>query len=209
MREVSKLAPLSGLATAVLFGVGSAVWAFEQPDRDASSQELVSFYEDTSTEIMIGGTLSLLSILFFVWFGSVLRDRLAAAEGRANSGLPLVAFGGTVVAAAVGLGAETINMAGALSAEDGQLTPEAAQTYFDVSWSLGAPAAGVALAMVALPIGVIALRTGRPVGRLAAWASLALGVAMLTPVMLTPWFGLPVGIAILLLAGLSIQLYRE
>ena len=115
---------------------------------------------------MIGATLSLLSILFFVWFGSVLRDRLAAAEGRAASGLPLAAFGGAVVAAAVGLGAETINMAGALSAEDGQLTADTAQAYFDISCALGAPAAGVALAMVALPIGVIALRTGKPVGRL-------------------------------------------
>jgi hypothetical protein len=206
---LSRLAPLSGVVTVVLFGTGNAIWALEQPERDAGTEEIVSFYEGTSTEILIGGTISLLAIPFFVWFGAVLRDRLAAAEGSERSGLPLLAFAGTVLAAAVGLGAETINMAGALSAEDGQLTADTAQIYFDVSYALGAPSAGVAIAMVALPTGVIALRTSRPVGPAAAWAALLVGVAMLTPLMLTPAFGVLFLLALLLLTGLSVQLYRE
>jgi hypothetical protein len=206
---LSRLAPLSGLVFVILFGAGNAIWGFEQPERDAGTEEIVSFYEGTSTEILIGGTMSLISILFFVWFGAVLRDRLAAAEGSERSGLPLLAFAGAVLAAAVGLGAETINMAGALSAEDGQLTGDTAQTYFDVSYALGAPAAGVAMAMVALPTAAIALRTGRPVGPWAAWAALLIGVATLTPVMLTQAFGLLFAFALLLLAGISIRLYRE
>lgn len=118
-------------------------------------------------------------------------------------------FAGALLAAAVGLGAKSINMAGALSAEDGQLTADTAQIYFDVSYALGAPAAKVAIAMVALPTALIALRTGRPVGAWAAWAALLVGVAGLTPVMLTPAFGLVFLLALLLLAGFSIQLYRE
>lgn len=208
MDRLAKLAPLSGLAAAVVFGAGSAIWALDQPDRGAETDEIVSFYEDTSTEILIGGTISLLALVLFVWFGAVLRNRLIAAEGSELSGLPGTAFAGAILLAAVGLGAETINIAGALSAEDGQLTADTARTYFDVSYALGAPAAGVGVAMVALPTAVIALRTGRPVGRPVAWIAVAVGVATLTPVMWTPAFAVLTGLALVLLAGLSVTLYR-
>ena len=209
MESLARLAPLSGVVAVVLFGAGSALWALEQPPRDAGSEEVISFYEGTSTEIVIGGTMSIIAVLFVVWFGAVLRERLVAVEGSERTGLPLVAFAGTVVTAAVGLGAETINMAAALRAEDGQLTPETAQIYFDVSYALGAPAAGVGFAMVAVPTALIALRTGRPIRRWAAWTALLVGLAALTPAMLTPAFALVTLLALLLLAGLSLQLYRE
>jgi hypothetical protein len=209
MDSLARLAPLSGVMTVVLFGAGSAIWGFEQPPRDAGTEELISFYEGTSIEILIGGTMSIIAMLFFVWFGAVLRERLVAAEGSERTGLPLVAFAGTVITAAVGLGAETINMAGALSAEDGQLTADTAQIYFDVSYALGAPSAGVGIAMVAVPTALIALRTGRPIRPWAAWSALLVGLAALTPAMLTPAFGLLTLLALLLLAGFSLQLYRE
>jgi hypothetical protein len=139
----------------------------------------------------------------------VLRERLGAAEGAERTGLPLVAFAGTVITAAVGLGAETINMAGALSAEDGQLTADTAQIYFDVSYAFGSPAAGVGIAMVTIPTAVIALRTGAPIRPWAAWAALLVGIAAVTPAMLTPAFALVSVLALLLLAGLSVRLYRE
>jgi hypothetical protein len=206
--RLSRFAPLSGLVTAVLFGVGSALWGFEQPAQDAGSEELISFYEETSTEILIGGTMSIISVLFLVWFGAVLRDRLAAAEGSAATGLPLVAFAGTILLAAVGLGAETINMAGAHSADDGQLTADTAQIYFDVSWAFGAPAAGIAGAAAAAPIALIALRSGRVLSPWAAWLVLLMSLAMLTPIMWTAAFQYPLALAVLLLAALSIKLYR-
>ena len=209
MDSLARLAPLSGVMTVVLFGAGSAIWGFEQPPRDAGTEELISFYEGTSIEILIGGTMGIIAVLFFVWFGAVLRERLVAAEGSERTGLPLVAFAGTVITAAVGLGAETINMAGALSAEDGQLTADTAQIYFDVSYALGAPSAGVGIAMVAVPTALIALRTGRPIRPWAAWTALLVGLAALTPAMLTPAFGLVTLLALLLLAGFSLQLYRE
>jgi hypothetical protein len=39
---------LAGLGAAVLFGVGSALWAFDQPDAGAPVREVVAFYTDTS-----------------------------------------------------------------------------------------------------------------------------------------------------------------
>ena len=175
------MAPLSGLVFAVLFGLGSAVWAFDQPSRGADSDEIVRFFDGSSTEILVGGTMSLVSLLFLVWFGSILRERLTAAEGSERSGIPLVAFAGAVLMAAAGLGAETINMAGAMSARDGQLTGESAQVFFDLTYAFGAQAAAVTIAMIALPMGLTALRTGQLLPRWAAWLALIFGVVMLTP----------------------------
>ncbi len=184
MSRVGRIAPLSGLVFAVLFGLGSAMWALDQPSRGAESDEIVRFFDGSSTEILIGGTMSLVSLVFLVWFGAVLRERLLAAEGSERSGLPMVAFAGAVLMAAAGLAAETINMAGAMAARDGQLTADAAQTYFDLSYAFGAHAAGVTVAMIALPTGFTALRTGRLLPRWAAWFALVLGAVMLTPAIL-------------------------
>jgi hypothetical protein len=208
VQRLSAFAPLSGLVGAVLFAAGSAVWAFEQPSQDAGNEQIVSFYEETSTEIIVGGSVSIVALLFVVWFGTVLRVRLAAVEGSAGTGLPLLAFGGTILLAAVGLAAETINMAGAFSAEDGQLTADTAQIYFDVSWAFGAPAAGIAIAMSAAPVALVALRTRSMLSRWSAWLALLLALVTLTPVMWTAAFQYPFTLAILLLAALSVRLYR-
>jgi len=207
--RLDRVAPLSGLIFAVLFGAGNAIWAFDQPARGAGTGEIVSFYESTSTEILIGGSMSIVSVVFLVWFGAVVRERLIAAEGSERSGMPLLAFAGTAIAAAVGLGAETINMAGALRAADGQLSGATAQIYFDVSYAFGGPAAGVALAMVALPTALTALRTGRVVPSWSAWLALLLGLALLTPAMLfRTTFLLLYVLVVLLIAACSIHLQR-
>lgn len=204
-------APLSGLVFAVLFGLGSGLWVFEQPARGSDTKEVVAFFEGTSAPILIGGTMSLVSIVFLVWFGSVLHDRLAAADGSGSGGLPRVAFAGVVLLGAVGLGAETVNMAGALSADDGQLTGESAQVYFDLSYAFGAHAAGPAIAMIALPIGLTALRsrTEAFMPAWAGWAALALGFVMLTPAILNRVaFLLLYALTVVSFAALSIHLHR-
>jgi len=200
---------LSGLVFAVLFGVGSALWAFEQPARAASTDEIRAFFEGTSSEILIGGTMSLLSVVFLVWFGAVLRDRLGAVV-PAGSGLPLTAFAGTLLMAAVGLAAETINMAAALSSEDGQLTGAAAQVYFDLTYAFGAHAAGIAMAIVALPICITAVGTGKFLPRWAGWVAGAVGLAMLTPAILNRVaFLILYSLAVLLTGALSLHMHRS
>src|SRR6476469_2527728 len=114
MDRLRRYAPLSGVLFVVLFAVGSALWALDQPAIGAGSRDTVDFYRDSSTRILIGGSISLVSIAFLAWFGSILRDALAEAEADGVTGLPLTAFGGVLLACAVGLGAETINMTGAV-----------------------------------------------------------------------------------------------
>ncbi len=50
-----------GLAVAVLFAAGNALWAFDQPEAGASAHQIVSFYTSASSRIIAGASVSLLA----------------------------------------------------------------------------------------------------------------------------------------------------
>jgi len=191
----------SGIATGVVFAVANALWAFDQPDFGASSAELLDFYGDLSGNIVTGAVLSLVSIAMFVVFASALRPILIDLEG--DEMLANVAFGGVLLAAAVGTGAETINMAAALRAGDGELTGPLAQALFDTSYVLGYYGAGVGLALVSLATSAVALRSGALLPRWLALVGLALGATLVTPLVIYT-----VGPAFLFLVAIGVQLLR-
>jgi hypothetical protein len=192
---------LAGLAVAVLFGVGNALWAFDQPGADASSREIVAFYTDTSARIVVGASLSLAAVAVFVLFASGIRAILRELEG--DDLLATAAFGGALLVGAVGLGAETINMVGALRAGDDQLTPELARTLFEISYVLGYNAAGVGVGILVLAIASVALRARALLPGWLALLLLLVGLACITP--LSRFLLAPL---VLLLAVTSAQLIR-
>lgn len=196
-----RITGLAGLGVVVLFGVGNALWAFEQPDAGAPAREIVAFYTDTSTEIVIGGSLSLVAIALFVLLASGVRALLREHED--DDLLATTAFGGALLAMAAGLGAETINMVGALRADGGQLTPELGRALFEVSYILGYNGAGVGIGIFALAIAVVALRSRALLPRWLALLLLVVGVAFITP--LSRFL---LGPSILLLAVVSANLLR-
>jgi hypothetical protein len=192
---------LAGLGVAVLFGAGNALWAFDQPGGGASAREIVAFYTDASARIVIGASLSLLAIALFVLFASGVRAILREAEG--DDLFATAAFGGALLLAAAGLGAETINMAGALRAGDGQLTPGLARALFEVSYALGYNGAGVGLGILLLATAAVALRARALLPRWLALLFIVAGLAFLTPlaqILVAP--------SVLLLLVASIQLLR-
>lgn len=210
MDRLQRYAPLSGLAFALLFAIANMLWGFEQPAIGADPEEALDFYEDTSIRILIGGSLSLVSIVFLAWFGSILRDALSDAESDHGTGLPLTAFGGVLLVCAVGLAAETINMVGAVRAEDdGGLSPGAAQLYLDLSSAFGYWAAGAALAVVTASTALVAIRTGRIMPRWLAWATLILAAALLTPVLITTAGKFAFSLPLLWFTAISISIYRQ
>lgn len=170
---------LAGLGVAILFGGGSAMWAFEQPDAGAPAREIVAFYTDTSTGVIAGASVSFLAIALFVVFANGLRSILREHEG--DDFFATAAFGGALLAVAVGLGAETINMVGALRADDGTLTPQLAQALFEISYVLGYNAAGVGIGIVILGIAAVALRSKSLMPSWLAVLLLIVGLAFLTP----------------------------
>jgi hypothetical protein len=192
---------LAGLGVAVLFGGGSALWAFEQPSAGASPGEIVAFYTDTSTWIIAGASLSLLAIALFIFFASGVWAILR--EHESDDFLATAAFGGALLTAAAGLGAETINMVGALRAEDGQLTPELGRALFEISYVLGYNAAGVGIGILVLAIATVALRVGALMPRWLAILLLFVGLAFITP--LSRFL---LGPAVLLLAVGSVYLLK-
>lgn len=202
----TRLAGLSAVATTILFAGANALWAFEQPEATASGAELLDFYGGLSGRIVAGALLSLISIAFFVVFGSAFRSVLVELEGG-DELLANIAFGGVLLGAATGAGAEAINMAAALRAGDGELTQPLAQALFDASYVLGYNAAGIGIGLLAIATGTAALRAGALLPRWLAFVALVLGVALLTPLsqyVLGPAFLLLLALGVLLLRGSAV-----
>jgi hypothetical protein len=198
---VRRATGLAGLGAAALFGVGSALWVFDQPEAGATVGEIATFYTDSSARIIAGGSLSLLSIALLVLFASGVRSILREHEG--DDLLATAAFGGALVLVVAGLGAETLNMVGAWRADDGQLTPELGRSLFEISYVLGYNGAGVGIGTLLLATAAVALRARALMPRRLALLLLVIGLAFITPLsrfLLAP--------SILLLVVASAQLLR-
>lgn len=193
---------LAGLGAALLFAAGNALWAFDQPDGGAPGAEVVAFYESASDRILVGGSLSLVSIALFVFFASGMRELLREREPHGL--LPGAALGGALLAMAMGIGAETINMAAASRAADGELTRDLGLALFDVSYALGYAGAGVGLGIFLLATGAVALRSRALMPGWLGVATVLVGVAFLTP--LSRWL---LGPAVVVLAVVSVGLSRR
>jgi len=196
-----RITGLAGLGTVILFGVGNGLWAFEQPAPGASAREVVSFYADNSGWIVAGGSLSLLAVALFILFASGVRSILREQED--DDLLATTAFGGALLAMAAEIGAETVNMAGALRADDGSLTPALGRVLFEISYVFGYPAAGVGVGVLILATAAVALRARALMPRWLAFFLIVIGLAFLTPlsrVLLAP--------SLVLLAVASVQLLR-
>ena len=173
-------AVVSGLVAVVLFAVGNLIWAIDMPEDGTAIAEVLEFYEDRADQIVIGGSLSLLSIAAGVWFAGAFRQ-VMTDEG-ADEFLANIAFGGLLLGLASGLIAEGTNMVGALRAQDDELTPELAQAVFEIPQMFGAPAGGVGFGVASIAIAVAALRSGAVLPRRVAMITLAVGVVLLSPV---------------------------
>jgi hypothetical protein len=174
-----RLTWIAGLAAAVVFMVGSGMWALDQPTAGASAEEIADFYSDASTRIVIGGSLSLVAIALFTIFASGVRSMLR--EHDVDDLFALTAFGGLLLLLAAGVGAETINMAGAMRAADGDLSPELGRAVFEISYVLGYNGAGVGGGIALLAVAGAAWRSPR---FLPGWAAPVLAVAAL--LLMTP-----------------------
>jgi len=175
-----RCAALSGIAVAVLFATGNALWALGWPAAGAPAAEIADFYRDASGRVVVGASLSLVAIAAFVLFAAALRRVLTEAEG--DDLLATTAFGGALLGMAAGFGAETINMVGALRARDGELSDALAQSLWEIARVLGSTAGAVGLGVFALATAAVALRTGLVLPRWLAIVIAVVGVSLLTPV---------------------------
>ena len=168
-------ASLTGAVFAVLLVV-SFVVSGETPGADDSVQEVVSFYADNESQMMISAILSGLSAVFFLFFVGSLGSVLRSAEG-ATAGLSAVARAGGVVAA-VGI-LIFAGLAFTLGDAADTLEPEATQALNALNVDLFFPLAG-GLATFLFASGLVAVRRRALPGWL-GWAALVIAVATFTP----------------------------
>ena len=176
-RAGSHYEALSGAAFVVIFAIANALWAFDAPLPGASAARIVRFYEETTSGIVVGASLSLVAIALFVFFaGSLWRTLAHTPESR---GLGAAAFGGALLSAGAGLAAETINSIGAQRAAEGGLSPPTAQAYFEISQVFGFNAAGVGAGILVAAVGAAATRAPTSLPKTFSLASVGLGLAVI------------------------------
>ena len=135
-----RLAAWSGIAAATLFTIGNAVWALGMPSGGTPTAEVVSFYEGRAVRIVVGASVSVLSLAVLVLFAAALRSVIVRTMD--DEVLATTAFAGLVVTVAAGLGAETVNMIGGLRAAEGRVDPALARSVHEISQMFGSVASG-------------------------------------------------------------------
>ena len=171
---------MSAIGAALIFVTANLLWVFQQPDQGAAAAEIVTFYDESSDQIVISALLSLIAYAVLIVFASGLRHVLIELEG--DGLLADVAFGGTLFALAAGAGAETVNMAAAQRASEAELTETLALALFDISFVLGSYVFAVGLGVLMLATSVAALRSRSLLPRWLAIITAMYGLALITPV---------------------------
>jgi hypothetical protein len=204
VNRARRTAAISALVAGLLFVVGSAIWAFEMPEGGASGAELVSFYDENSSRIIIGASLSLVAIAVFLLSAAAVRRVLIDAEG--NEVLATTAFGGALLGVGAGLVAETVNMFGAIRAKDGELDESLARALFEVPQAMGSVGTAVGFAVFALATAWVAGRSGTVVPRYDVVLLTLTGLVLVTPLAALP--EVPGAAMVFIASIIGVQLLR-
>jgi hypothetical protein len=172
--DATTLALLAGVVFVVLTVVGFTI-AGEPPASDASADEVVEYFTDNDTRVMIGCLLEALAGLAVLVFASSVSRVMRRSDGGM---LPtLVMAGATVLAAGIGADA-ALRFAAADVADD--LEPSSIQTM-NAIWSNFFFPMVIGMSALILGIALSAFRT-RIVPVWMAWIGLLLCVVFYTPV---------------------------
>jgi hypothetical protein len=196
---MSRLLPLTGIATVVLWVVG-AFTAGEEPDWEDPASEMVAYINDDSGKILAGGLLFLAGCLFFLWFLNLARTRLGEIEARYSS-LAFAAGTGTAIvlmlwrAPVLGL---------AIAVEDNDAIIEGGAAQFALLGATGFFVVAELLAgVLLLTVALIGLRTGA-LPKWYSWASIVVTVVLWVPPI--GWAALLLGVPLwILLTGFMLQ----
>lgn len=173
--SANRLAALTGVAFVVLLVVGGAI-AGEPPSPDDGVDEIVDFYTENDSSVMIGSVIQALGLVALVFFGGYLRRVFQEAAGP-NHTLPSVVQAGAAIVAVGGAIDATINFALADSIED--VDPVAAQALVMLWNNDWIPIAVGGMTLI-LASGLSILRHGG-LPRWMGWVAIVLAVAMATP----------------------------
>ncbi len=179
--SLEQVAPLSGVAFAVLGVAGMAITLSGSPDFVGPGDDYVRYYLRHDSDIIIGCIGLILAVFALLWFlGSVRRHLQAAEEGDGR--LSSIAFAGGVVAGGMLLGAIAALLAVAFRVDDsGTVSQDVAVALNDLASVLWAVAAPVGFAVLLAATALVGLRYGAGVPKWLAWPSAVLAVLLVVP----------------------------
>lgn len=172
-----RLLPVAGILSALLLGVAIFASASAPQVEKANHAEVVSFYQDHSSSIVVTNlVLALLAAFLLAAFVVELRAVLRSGEAGESVYSSLAAVGGTVLVMAIALmGMVTVAAAGAADnglSDDSVLTAAAIADFAWMPWLVGA-------ALTLLATGIGGLRTAT-LPKWISWISVVLGALCLT-----------------------------
>ncbi len=184
--KVARWAPLSGVVFVALWVVALFLTFGNPGDSD---REILSWYADSGNrdKQMAGLFVIFAASLVFVWFLSVLRGRLANAEGRAGT-LTAMAFGGGLVAAALWMVSNVFFSAFSIAVGDSDkfvVDPNTYRVVSDIGWVIFVSGTMTAL-LVVLSTALLSLK-GQIVPRWIAWISIVVAALMVVSFFFVPF----------------------
>lgn len=163
------LFPIMQMASQALIQIGGA-----EPPFTAPAAEILAFFQNRDATLApIGGYISLLSIVVFLWFLGALWSQMRAAEGE-HGMLSAIALGSGLITAAAIIGEGGWSLA--LFRLDEGLEAETARLLFDQG-NLNFANIWISLGSLVLAAGILFLRTGAFPGWL-GWSSVVLAIGL-------------------------------
>ncbi len=199
--SLERLAPLTGLVSAVLMMAGAAM--FGVYDYLPSAEKLQEIFNDKPTRVYVAGYIGTLSAFFLIWFAGSLYRALHEREGSSGR-LSMVAFGGGAASGvALATGYTVMVATGARAGAPGGISPVEAVTLYDFYGQVLGQMLAVTLAVFIGASAVVSLRTG-VFPTWFGWASVLIALGLLTPVAYVV-----LALALLWLLVVSVWLYRR
>ncbi|MGA8218560.1 MAG: hypothetical protein WB771_08345 [Solirubrobacterales bacterium] len=172
--SLRRLAPLTGIVFAVLLVV--TFTSPETPGVNDSGIQVINFYKDHHSALLIGDICGAIGVVFFLFFLSSLRGFFRDKEGA--DGLSRAAFAGGILIAVGGAVFTSLDV----SLIDGRnhITPQAAQAINVLSNGFFFPFE-IGLIVFALCTGLAIIASGA-LPKWLGWIMVAIGVIAFTPV---------------------------
>jgi hypothetical protein len=199
--KLARWAPISGILFVVLWAV--VIFMLDSDPGD-SDTDIVSWYADSGNrdQQVIAFFLVLAASLCFVWFLSVLRGRLAQAEGGAGLKTAL-AFGAGLVAVTLWTIAMAVWMSVSFAVDDSDdfvVDPNTERLFSNFGYALWFGGTTIAL-LVVLCAALVGLR-GELIPRWLAWVSILVAITMLASFAFIPfliWLGWVLVVSVVLI----------
>jgi hypothetical protein len=185
--RLERLAPLSGVGFLVLWIAGFFLAVTDSPDFAAKPAENLEYYVDNKGSIIAGVIVSILALVFLLWFLGCIRAALVRAEGG-DARVAATGFAGGIIGVGLTMASMGAFVMPALRLEEqDKLSVDAATTFMDLGNILYGFAAPLGFGVLFFAVALLGFRAGA----VPKWWAVITGLIGL--VMIVPFISWSVG----------------